>query len=102
MQQDAALKQKVQELSDALKAEGLWKRRQPDWVCNYRGEHEMGEADFFEWLQFVYLPNRLLSRSHPATESGENYITLQAKKFASEKLVNHTIVRLLVELDALT
>ena len=99
MQQEAAIHQKVHELSEALKAEGLWKRHEPEWVNNYHSDAGM-EADFFEWLQFVYLPNRLLS---PATrlQSGDGYLMLQAKKFAADKLTSQNIIRLLVELDSL-
>jgi hypothetical protein len=48
----------------------------------------------------VYLPNRILNQSGPVVTK-ENFITLQAKKFASDKMMDKKIVQLLVELDAL-
>ena len=56
---------------------------------------------FFEWLQFIYLPNRMLNQPRPVYSDRESLITLQAKKFACEKMMNQKIVQLLVELDAL-
>ena len=99
MEPDAAVRQKVHELSQAMKAEGLWKRDEPEWVKNYRSCEAM-TTDFFEWLQFVYLPNKLVSPmgTLPAQDS---LLMLQAKKFAADKLTSNAIIRLIVELDSL-
>ena len=99
MQADS-VKQKVEELAAALKAQGLWKKAKPEWVNEYKENADLPEVNFFEWLQFVYLPNRMLNQSGPVL-SKENFITLQAKKFASNKMMDKKIVQLLVELDAL-
>ena len=95
------VRQKVEQLAAVLKEEGLWKKSEPEWVNDYNFSTEMPEVDFFEWLQFVYLPNRLLNHHHAMWTGNENLITLQVRKFASEKITNKHLVRLLVELDAL-
>jgi uncharacterized protein YqcC (DUF446 family) len=99
MQADS-VKQKVEELAAALKAQGLWKKAEPVWVNEYKKNTDIPEVDFFEWLQFVYLPNRMLNQQSSVLTK-ENFITLQAKKFASDKMMDKKIVQLLVELDAL-
>ena len=95
------VKQKVEQLAAVLKAEGLWKKAEPQWVKEYKGSTEIPEVDFFEWLQFVYLPNRMLNQQSPVYAGHESYITLQVKKYAGEKIMNEKIVQLLVELDSL-
>ena len=100
MQEDE-IKNKIEELVTALKAEGFWKMKEPFWVNQYKANKEIPEVDFFEWLQFVYLPNRMLNQHRPTYAGQENYITLQARKFAGDKLMSEKIVQLLVELDAL-
>ena len=99
MQADS-VKQKVEELVSALKARGLWKKAKPEWVNEYKENTDLPEVDFFEWLQFVYLPNRLLNQHSPALTK-DNFITLQAKKYAGNTMMDKKIVQLLVELDAL-
>lgn len=92
------IKEKIEELAAEMKKAGLWRKEKPAWVTEYGGEqHCVAEPDFFEWLQFVYLPNRLMNKSG----INENHIIIQAKKFASEKNMNPAIVSLLIELDAL-
>lgn len=99
MQEDG-IKRKIGELILALKAEGLWKAQEPFWVSQYRTNDEISGVDFFEWLQFVYLPNRMLNRLRLLPERHDNYITLQARKFAGD-MMNERIMQLLVELDSL-
>jgi len=97
MQADS-IKQKVEELVAALKAQGLWKKTEPVWVLKYKQNAYIPEVDFFEWLQFVYLPNRMLNQPGPVLTK-ENFITLQVKKFAGDKMMDKKLVQLLVELD---
>ncbi len=99
--QEHNIKQKVEQLAAVLKAEGLWKKTEPQWVKEYKGSTEIPEVDFFEWLQFVYLPNRMLNQPDHVYATHESYITLQVKKYAGENIMNEKIVQLLVELDAL-
>lgn len=100
MREDS-IKQKVEQLAAVLKAEGLWKKAEPGWVKEYKGSGEIPEVNFFEWLQFVYLPNRILNLPDHVYATHESYITLQVKKYAGENIMNEKIVQLLVELDAL-
>lgn len=97
--QPGTVQAKVEELAAALKNAGWWMNEEPAWVRDYQSETEKPDVDFFEWLQFVYLPNRLMNR---AKEGSRNQlITMQVKKYATDALLDQRIVRLLVELDAL-
>jgi len=98
MENQTAIEQKVRELSDALKAEGLWKPQEPDWVNSYRKGDEICEADFFEWLQFVFLPNKVLGNKTAANDG----VAPQAMRFFGSEVNKGKLLQLLVELDSLT
>ena len=100
MESEAAIRQKVQELSQAMKEEGLWKRREPDWVNNYDRSETMGEADFFEWLQFVYLPNLLQEAENKLGRLQRHNIAPQAVKFFEKNVRKDRLLQLLIELDS--
>lgn len=100
MEDQDLLKLKVEQLMEEMKREGLWKRIEPDWIMHYPAGPPPREVDFFEWLQFVYLPNRALNKIHYLQDQS-SYIMLQAKKYAGEKLMNEKIIQLLIEIDGL-
>ena len=102
MEYEAAIRQKVQELSQIMKEEGLWKRREPDWVNNYSRSAALMTVDFFEWLQFVYLPNLLQETGAHRTSASEQTIAPQAVKFFGEKARKGKLLQLLIELDSLS
>jgi uncharacterized protein YqcC (DUF446 family) len=93
-------KQKLDELIEELKRKDLWRSAEPTWVKEFGKGKMMDEVDFFEWLQFVYLPNRLLNKHSVITED-ETYIMLQAKKYLGDGKKHERIIQLLVELDGL-
>lgn len=93
-------KQKLDELIEELKKKNLWRSMEPSWVKEFEKGKTMEKVDFFEWLQFVYLPNRLLHR-HTIMQEDETYIMLQAKKYIGEGKNHERIIQLLVELDGL-
>lgn len=101
MQRENAIKQKVRELSEALKTEGLWKH-EPKWVNIYRDGAEVGGTDFFEWLQFIYLPNLLLDESSKFFTPKRNYIAPQAMPYFEKEVNRSRLLQLMVELDSLT
>lgn len=96
-----AIVNKVEEISKVMQSEGLWKASRPGWVDIYNVSNELS-VDFFDWIQFVYLPNKLListgtdrpGRQHP-------FIMLQARKHAADEKLSARLRQLLVELDAL-
>lgn len=101
MQVNENIRLKVEELATALKHAGLWLKEEPGWVKEYQAGKIDDSFDFFQWLQFIYLPNRLMDIKPSLHGGNSGYITLQVKKFATEDQVNERIIQLLVELDGL-
>ena len=101
MEPGATIRQKVHELSQAMKAEGLWKRDEPEWVKNYRSGEAMTD-DFFEWLQFVYLPNLLQEAENKLGRLQRHSIAPQAIKFFEKDVEKGNLLQLLIELDSST
>ena len=97
-----AIREKVKELADVLKAEGLWKQQEPVWVTSYSVENENCRDDFFEWLQFIYLPNLLSEENHYPYSAKRTYIAPQAIHFFEKDNSKTKLLQLFVELDALT
>jgi|SRR5690606_1535817 len=100
MVSDSLLHSKLEELKQELKIQGLWKKGAPGWVQEFRQE-DWQKAEFFDWLQFVYLPNRLLYNPDFSINEHENFIKLQVKKHAGETLMDKKILSLLIEIDAI-
>jgi uncharacterized protein YqcC (DUF446 family) len=97
-----AIREKVRELSDVLQAEGLWKQEEPDWVTNYHHDNETCQDDFFEWLQFIYLPNLLQIAENGKHWMPRQSLAPQAVSFFNSDASKGKLLRLLVELDSLT
>jgi uncharacterized protein YqcC (DUF446 family) len=95
-----AITDKVMELKTEMKRIGLWKKQVPDWVNSFVQTDIKTEQDFAEWLQFVYLPNRMQveNRSSMGTEK---YIVPQAIQFFGTDVQKGTLLQLLIELDSL-
>lgn len=92
---------KIEQVIGELKQAGLWKQHEPEWVKHYPGQAIELLPDFLEWLQFVYLPNRMMNRQTFVQAGTDDYITLQVKRFLDRGMVNPRIMSLLVELDSL-
>jgi uncharacterized protein YqcC (DUF446 family) len=102
MPDTTAIRLKIEELTEALKAEGLWKKEEPLWVTNYDAEAEACRVDFFDWLQFVYLPHLTLTEGHFSPYPRQNNLAPQAVKFVQANPEKLKLLQLFVELDALT
>ena len=87
---------KAEEIIAELKKNGLWKKAEPLWVKDYEANIKLAHNDFAEWLQFVYLPNRL--RNKAGTTSS---IVPQAMKYFGDDVRKGKLLELLIELDAL-
>jgi uncharacterized protein YqcC (DUF446 family) len=96
-----AINENVRELAEVLKAEGLWKLQEPAWVTSYSNGGESCKDDFFEWLQFIYLPNLLSEENHYPYSSKRTYIAPQAIRFFGQDENKAKLLQLFVELDAL-
>lgn len=75
----------------------LWKQDMPAWVHTYNKCPETG-IEFTDWLQFVFLPNKLQRKNNVRFDS----IAPQAVRFCEKDINRGKLLQLLVELDSLT
>ncbi|RYF87349.1 MAG: hypothetical protein EON98_00775 [Chitinophagaceae bacterium] len=101
MHKEVAIKQKVKELEEELVQAGLWNQHEPRWVHQFQEATCGQQKNFFEWLQFVYLPNLVSGNTTHSYASKQVYIAPQAVYFLGEDADRTNLLRLLVELDAL-
>ncbi len=73
------LEQKIVELTEELRSAGRWKKSPPDWIYEFES-FKLTPVDFFEWLQFVYLPNK---QQHLFSLAEHSMIALQVKRKAA-------------------
>src|SRR4030095_12902467 len=98
---DNELKEKIKQIREELKQNGLLKKHMPEWVMDY-DKHDINDhQDFADWLQFVYLPNILEESEDPQTSFQRSYVALQANKFFAKDIGRGKILQLLIELDSL-
>lgn len=102
MRETSSISSKVKEIIAEMKRQGLWKEETPAWVTDYEKSEMSYQKDFAGWLQFVFLPNRLLKEQHSAVQVSNNYVVLQARNFFRNDLRKGKLLQLLVELDALS
>jgi uncharacterized protein YqcC (DUF446 family) len=88
---------KVTEVYEELKKMSLWKNDTPDWVHSYN-KCPNKEIEFIEWLQFVFLPNKLQGKNNIHFDS----IAPQAVRFCEKDINSGRLLQLLVELDSIT
>jgi uncharacterized protein YqcC (DUF446 family) len=102
MPTDAAIAQKIKEITKALKECGLWQEQEPQWVSVYHDKQVTSDHDFFSWLQFIYLPNLLLEENNRQFIGKKAYVAPQAVHFFPSNMKDEKLLQLLVELDSLT
>lgn len=90
---------KLAELTEELRKHGLWKANPPQWVERYSDKTALVPPDFFEWLQFVYLPNLYMLRTTTNFSTDGNYIMLKARDYMKQNSLPESVVRIMVELD---
>ena len=93
--------EKIEEVIDELKHYNLWKTETPSWVTDFSNKSILGEEDFAEWLQFVFLPN-LSRQPNTGTAVVASDVAVQAMKFLGDDVKKGKLLRLLVELDSLS
>jgi len=102
MRETISISSKVKEIIAEMKKQDLWKEETPAWVTNYEKNLACNQKDFAGWLQFVFLPNRLLKEQQGAARLTNSYVVLQARTFFRNDLNKGKLLQLLVELDALS
>ncbi len=94
--------EKINEVRDEMRKTGVWNKETPGWVNDYEKRTIDTGEDFSEWLQFVYLPNRMQEAESNRSVFEKNYIVPQALKFFGSDMKKGKLLQLLIELDALS
>jgi len=80
-----------------MKTLKLWKRKTPSWVFSYNNNtNTYSRQDFFEWMQFIYLPNKFIG-----IRTNTENIALQAKSHFEHDMEKGRLLQLLIQLDGL-
>ncbi len=93
--------EKINEVREEMKRTGIWKKETPAWVKEFEKRTITTGENFIEWLQFIYLPNRMQDAEKNKLEIERNYIVPQAVKFFSNDIKKGKLLQLLIELDSL-
>ncbi|MBU9936792.1 MAG: YqcC family protein [Ferruginibacter sp.] len=93
---------KINEVRAEMKRTGLWKMEIPAWVKEFEKRTITNREDFSEWLQFVYLPNRVQEAESRQPVMEKIYIVPQAVKFFGSDIKKGKLLQLLIELDSLS
>ena len=93
---------KINEVRAEMKRTGLWKMEIPAWVKEFEKRTIINREDFSEWLQFVYLPNRVQEAESNQQVIEKIYIVPQAAKFFGSDIKKGKLLQLLIELDSLS
>jgi len=93
---------KINEVRAEMKRTGLWKMEIPAWVKEFEKRTITNREDFSEWLQFVYLPNRIQEAESRQPVMEKIYIVPQAVKFFGSDIKKGKLLQLLIELDSLS
>lgn len=102
--------EKLKEVVRELKHSGLWQQEQiPAWVhqfeqqgCESAGTGNTSEdKKFIEWLRFIYVPNCLAELEEKGHLHGKQFIAPQAARIFGKDKTKVTLLRLLIELDAI-
>ncbi len=92
--------EKIEEIKRELKLRGHWKESMPEWVVHFQPDTEISPHDFFDWLQFIYLPNVVLgNRKTVGRPEGLKNLMPQAIEYLAGEPNQEKLVQLLVELD---
>ena len=94
--------EKINEVREEMKRTGIWKMQPPAWVKEFDKKNIATGEDFSEWLQFVYLPNRVQETGSRQQVIDKIYIVLQAAKFFGCDIKKGKLLQLLIELDSLS
>lgn len=94
--------EKINEVKEEMKRTHIWKKETPAWVKEFEKRAIANSEDFSEWLQFVYLPNRMQEAENRQPVIDNIYIVPQVKKFFGNDIQKGKLLQLLIELDSLS
>lgn len=93
--------EKITEVREEMKRTGIWKNEFPGWVKDFTSNGQTNADDFCDWLQFVYLPNRLQDADCGKNHRETNLIVPQAVKYFGKDINKGKLLQLLIELDSI-
>lgn len=94
--------EKIKALEIYLKSRGKWSNAAPAWVSGYQAEEDRRRVDFFEWLQFIYLPNKATAGGGLQVATGEvKGLVSYARQNVPQQELTGDLLRMLIELDNL-
>jgi uncharacterized protein YqcC (DUF446 family) len=94
--------EKINEVINEMKTTGIWNSYTPGWVNEFEKRNIATLEDFSEWLQFIYLPNRMPEAESNKAVLEKKYIVPQAIKFFGSDVKKGKLLQLLIELDSLS
>ncbi len=102
MNDSLLITEKINEVKDEMRRTHIWKKETPAWVKDFEKRAIANSGDFSEWLQFVYLPNRMQEAENCERIIEKTYIAPQVKKFFRKDIQKGKLLQLLIELDSLS
>jgi len=102
MTDSGPIAKKINEVRDEMRRTDVWKNVTPAWVTEFKTRTINNGEDFMEWLQFVYLPNRMQEAESRQPVHEKNYIVPQVMDFFGSDIKKGRLLQLLIELDALS
>jgi uncharacterized protein YqcC (DUF446 family) len=91
---------KIEEIKRELKLKRHWKSGMPEWVRTYKKDLDIHPDDFFDWLQFIYLPNMVLgSKTNLGSNEAWKQLMPQAIEYLGNEQEHGHLVQLLIELE---
>ena len=91
---------KMEEIKRELKLRGHWKTVMPEWVHHYQKGQGIRPDNFFDWLQFIYLPNMVLGTNIKlGSQEAWTELMPQAIEYLQYERNNERLVQLLIELE---
>ena len=102
MTDKGSVTKKIIEVKEEMRKTDIWKNETPAWVMEFENRTINTGEDFIEWLQFVYLPNRMQEAENNQSANEKNYIVPQVMNFFGSDIKKGRLLQLLIELDALS
>jgi hypothetical protein len=92
--EDTSILFQIKLIKAAMKKAGVWSSRTPTWAISYNGE---SVANFWEWLQFIYIPMRMNGDSCPP-----HLLAPMLARHVEDDSELKNILTLVIELDNLS
>lgn len=102
MTETLLITEKINDVKEEMRRTGIWKNVTPAWVKEFAERRVNNSEEFSEWLQFIFLPNRMQEAESSHFVIEKKYIVPQALQFFSSDIKKGKLLQLLIELDSLS